>query len=223
VTFEPADPVPAEEPVPQHPPLRSRNTLLRDVVEIVLLVVTIYTLVNLATSRAVVEGASMKPNFATGQLVIINRFAYYFNSPARGDVIVLHNPRQDQEDFIKRVVGLPGETIQIKEGRVYANGTLLDEPYVEEFCTAGCDGTWTLDNDHYFVLGDNRNHSYDSHSFGPIQRSLIVGQAWIRYWPLSDFEIINHPGYGQISKERPPLPTPTPTIAPKPDKSSPNM
>ncbi len=222
MSVEPADAA-TEERTPTRPPLRSRNALWRDVVEIVLLVVTIYTLVNLATSRAVVEGASMKPNFATGQLVIINRFAYYFNRPARGDVIVLHNPRQDQEDFIKRIVGLPGETIQIKEGRVYANGTLLVEPYIEEFCTAGCDGTWTLDDDHYFVLGDNRNHSYDSHSFGPIARSLIVGQAWIRYWPPQDFQIIVHPGYGIVSQERPPLPTSTPRVTPKPDKSSPHI
>ncbi len=195
------------------PSLLSRNAFWRDVIEILLLIITIYTLVNLATARAVVEGASMQPNFYTGQLVIVNRFAYYFNSPQRGDVVVLHDPEDPSQDFIKRVIGLPGELMQIKEGRVYANGTLLDEPYIPRFCTSGCDGTWTLDSDHYFVLGDNRPNSHDSHSFGPLDRKLIVGKAWIRYWPLQDIGIIPSQNYGTISTVRPLVLTPTPIPA----------
>jgi signal peptidase I len=158
------------------PRLSPHNAWWRDFVEILLLILTIYTLVNLATARAVVEGRSMEPNFYTGQLVIVNRFVYYFNKPVRGDVIVLHNPQNPtQDDFIKRIVGLPGETVQIKEGRVYVNGILLDEPYIERFCMAGCDGTWSLDSEHYFVLGDNRSNSHDSHAFGPLARDLTPG------------------------------------------------
>ncbi len=201
-------------PVVKRPTLLSRNTILRDVLEIALLIATIYTLVNLATARAVVEGASMQPNFYTGQLVIVNRFAYYFANPQRGDVIVLHDPQDPAQDFIKRVVGLPGEVIQIKEGRVYANGTLLDEGYIPRFCTTGCDGTWSLDDTQYFVLGDNRPNSHDSHSFGPLDRKLIVGKAWIRYWPPQDFGMVPHQEYGPVSSEHPP--TPTPTLSPTP-------
>jgi signal peptidase I len=204
-----------EPSIKRGPSLSARSVLWRDVVEIALLIAVIYTFVNLATARAVVEGASMRPNFDTGQLVIVNRFAYFFNPPQRGDVIVLHNPRNVSEDFIKRVIGLPNETVEIKEGRVSVNGTPLDEPYITKFCTVGCDGAWTLKDDEYFVLGDNRSSSHDSHAFGPIQRSLIVGQAWIRYWPLPEFQIIQHPRYPPVRTDyTPPPPPPTYTPAP---------
>ena len=208
----------------ERPKLRSGRTLRRDVIETVVLIVIVYTLVNLSTVRAIVYGPSMEPNFYTGQLVIVNRFAYYFSGPARGDVVVLHNPLsqcrnaapddKSCELLIKRVVGLPGESVQIKGGRVYINGTMLDEPYVTEFCK-GCDSTdngWSLKPDEYFVLGDNRNNSWDGHSFGPIPRALIEGQAWIRYWPPKDATIIPHPSYGAIAAQ-PPAVAPTPTTA----------
>jgi signal peptidase I len=189
----------SEQSTPERPALKSRDNLLREIGEILLLIVSIYTLVNLTTVRAVVDGPSMQPNFYTGQFVIVNRFAYYFGGPLRGDVVVLHDPKDPSQDFIKRIVGLPGETIEIKKGRVYANGVFLEEPYIADFCRVGCDGTWTLDNDHFFVLGDNRNHSLDSHRFGPIHRELLVGLAWIRYWPLEDFTILARPAYETIS------------------------
>lgn len=199
----------------KRPRLVSRGALWRDVSEIILLIASIYTLVNVATARAVVEGASMKPNFETGQLIIVNRFAYFFDAPQRGDVIVLHNPNNPQEDFIKRVIGLPGETVQILDGRVYINGSMLEEPYIAKFCDAICDGLWYVGPDEYFVLGDNRGSSHDSHSFGAIPRRLIVGQAWIRYFPLNQFSIIHHPDYGRVNPTYIPL-LPTPTRMPLP-------
>jgi signal peptidase I len=226
-----------ESPTVARPGLSPHRGWWRDVLEVVALIVIIYTLVNLSTARAIVEGPSMQPNFYTGQLVIVNRFAYYFSEPQRGDVVVINNPTEPCKDFvrdknvievpflapvntngqcedlIKRVVGLPSETIQIKEGQAYVNGTRLEEPYIQAFCTVGCDGTWVLGAEQYFVLGDNRRNSYDSHQFGPISRHLIVGQAWIRYWPLPDAGIIPHPSYGQISSTFVPLP---PTATPLP-------
>jgi len=160
----------------------------------------------------------MLPNFDTGQLIIVNRAAYFFGGPSRGDVIVLHNPANNSEDFIKRVVGLPGEYVEIREGRVYVNGTMLNEPYIEQFCTLGCDGAWPLGPDQYFVLGDNRAHSHDSHVFGPINRNLIVGQAWLRYWPIDLFHLMDHPSYSPIRKDFIP---PTPTITPSPQPATP--
>jgi signal peptidase I len=192
-------------PLPQ-PRLSSRRHLRRDIVETLLLALVIYTLVNLTTARAIIEGPSMQPNFYTGQWMVINRAAYYFKSPERGDVVVLHSPYErcvglyetpGCEDLIKRVIGLPGETVVIKEGRVYVNGTLLDEPYIQDFCVHGCDETWTMGENEYFVLGDNRDDSLDSSHFGPIKRDLILGEAWIRYWPPQDVTVIKHPVYTQ--------------------------
>ncbi len=209
---------------------RHRRGLWRDAIEMVALIVVIYTFVNLTTARAIVEGPSMQPNFYTGQLIIVNLFAYYFAPPARGDVIVLHNPSEDCksviqqnasvlillpnnvsngcDDLIKRVIGLPGETVDIKGGRVSINGVPIDEPYIAHFCDRGCDGTWHLKPNQYFILGDNRANSYDSHAFGPIDLSLIVGQAWIRYWPLPDAQAIPHPTYGTIPAAPPATSTP---------------
>ncbi|MDL1922634.1 signal peptidase I [Chloroflexi bacterium CFX3] len=181
------------------PPLRGKRSLLRDVLEIALLVLITFTPINLMTARAIVDGPSMQPTFHTGNLVIVNRLAYFFSPPQRGDVIVLHNPRYEGgDDLIKRVIGLPNETIELKDGRVYVNGVRLEEPYVRDFCGLGCNGTWRLSATQYFVLGDNRPQSYDSHNFGPIERHLIVGQAWVKYWPLSEFSIIEHPNYRNL-------------------------
>jgi signal peptidase I len=225
-----------EETQPMTRPGLRRRGWWRDVLEIVALVMIIYTLVNLSTARAVVEGPSMQPNFYTGQLVIVNRFAYYFSQPQRGDVIVLNNPSESCkniaksrpvielpflghstsngqcEDLIKRVMGLPGETVRIKDGRVYINGMMVEEPYIAHFDDAGDrDQSWTLAENQYFVLGDNRPNSYDSHQFGPIDKNLIVGQAWIRYWPLSDAGMIQHPDYGAVgATPRQPVVSPTP-------------
>jgi signal peptidase I len=202
----------------QRPKLGFRTSLLRDIGEVLLVILSIYTMVNLASARAIVEGSSMHPNFATGQLIIVNRVPYYYSAPERGDVVVLHNPRNVEEDYIKRVIGLPGETIHIERGVVFVNGVELIEPYIdpENFCTTLCDGDWALGQDEYFVLGDNRRNSTDSHVFGPIKQTLIIGKAWVRYWPLSDAGMIPHEDYsnlGDVSPKRLPiLPTPTPGI-----------
>ncbi len=209
------NPSPAPSFQPQRPRLLPRSRLWRDVVEIVLLVVITYTPINLMTARAIVEGPSMQPNFFTGQLVIVNRSAYFFSAPARGDVVVLHNPNSLQrDDLIKRVIGLPGETLELREGQVYINGMRLDEPYIKNPCGSTCVGKWELGPEEYFIMGDNRPNSSDSRGFGPIKRSLIVGQAWIRYWPLPDFEIVPHPNYNlQPSGSAAPTVQPTTTPA----------
>lgn len=176
-------------------PLLSRKA--RETCKTLLLVVSLYCLVNLATARFVVEGASMSPSFYTDQFIVVNRLAYIFGSPARGDVVVFHNPEDPSHDFIKRLIGLPGETVRIDDGRISIDGKPVEEPYVAELCQdKRCDGQWTLDANHYFVLGDNRSRSHDSHNFGPLDQSLIIGQAWIRYWPPQDWGVITHYNYG---------------------------
>jgi len=182
----------AEEP--DKPSWRTKS-LLRELLQLVLIVIVVRLSMDTLLPRYVVDGASMEPTFSTSERVIVDRVTMLLGGPSRGDVVVLDSPRQD-ELLIKRVIGLPGETVTLREGRVYVNGQLLEEPYVAEFCTSrSCNGTWELGSDEYFVLGDNRSHSLDSHSFGPVQRGAIKGVARLRYWPPDELDILTAPQY----------------------------
>ena len=196
------------------PNLTRRRGAVCEIIETLLLVISIYALLNLSTARFVVEGSSMEPNFHSDEFVIVSRLAYIIGDPERGDVIVFHFDEERKRDFIKRIVGLPGETVEMREGRVYINGVLLDEPYIEDHCrpTLCSDEIWQLGEDDFFVLGDNRNSSQDSHDFGPIDREQIIGRAWVRYWPVEAWQIIPHHDYDNIPEE--PLPPPSATPAP---------
>lgn len=202
-----------EEKSVQRPNLLSRRSFFREFGETLLLIIAIYTLVNLATARFVVEGQSMYPSFEGEEYLIVSRFEYLLSDPQRGDIVVFHYPENPERDFIKRVVGLPGETITMQNGQVFINGVPLDEsPYISELCnSSNCrDREWVLGEDEFIVLGDNRNASQDSTRFGAINRSHIIGRAWIRYWPPEDWGIINHHQYGPP----PTLPTATPSPIP---------
>jgi signal peptidase I len=141
-----------------------------------------------------VKGASMEPTFHDEEYLIINEIGYRLATPQRGDVIVFKYPRDPQEYFIKRVIGLPGEKVQVKNGEVYiyneANGwrgQALDETYLpKDLKTYGLsDDVVALSNSEYFVLGDNRNASKDSRVFGPVDKSFLVGRVWLRGWPFN--------------------------------------
>lgn len=180
------------------PQLRRRG-FIRDVLETVVLIGAIYALVNLATARFIVDGSSMEPNFETGQFIIVSRMNYLFGEPDYGDIIVFHYPGDVTQDYIKRVIGLPGDTVEMQDGRVFVNGVQLEEPYIkEQDCRSRCgDNTWTLGPDEFFVMGDNRNSSSDSRSssVGPIGREYIVGEAVVRYWPPTDWGIVHRIRY----------------------------
>ena len=203
----PPDETPAQPAVLPRP-RASRRSLLREIVETLILVAAIYTLVNLVSARFIVDGSSMSPNFTTGQFIIVNRLSYLLSQPSRGDVIVFNSPDDPGRDFIKRVIGLPGETIAVRDGLVYVDGVPLDEPYIA--APPRYSGEWRLGPGEYFVLGDNRNDSQDSHTFGPLARGRIVGQAWIIYWPPEDWGVIPHYSYDG----RPPSPATRPLLAP---------
>lgn len=162
-----------------------------------ILAVAIYALVNLATVRFVVDGPSMEPNFQDNQYLMVSRIHYLFNEPERGDIIVFHYPEQVTDDYIKRIIGIPGDTIEFRDARVYINGEIMGEPYINEPCAPrNCaDETWQLDSDEYFVMGDNRNHSRDSRIFGAIRREHIVGEVIARYWPPGAWGLVNHINY----------------------------
>jgi signal peptidase I len=170
--------------------------VIKEIIQLVLIVVVVRVGMDIVMPRYIVDGASMEPNFHTSERVIVDRLTMLISGPSRGDVVVLDSPRNDDDLLIKRVVGLPNDRVIIREGRVYINGELLDEPYVTEFCTSqSCDGAWLLGPDSYFVLGDNRTHSYDSHSFGPVDEANIVGIARVRYWPLDGMDLLTAPDY----------------------------
>ncbi len=178
-----------------HPPIRRR--LVRELFEIGLLILAVYALMNLLTARFIVDGNSMQPNFETGQYVLVDRLSYLLGAPARGDVVVLISPEAPHDDLIKRVIGLPGETVTVEAQQVWVDGEPLDEPYIQT--APRYTGTWALGPDEYFVLGDNRNNSHDSHAFGPVERQSLVGRAALVYWPPED--------WGPVSHESPAIPS----------------
>lgn len=150
-----------------------------------------------------VSGASMEPNFHNGEYLIIDEIGYRFNSVKRGDVIVFRYPYgANKEYYIKRVIGLPGEKVEIKSGKVKiynsANpaGFILDEAkYLPlDLATVG-DKVWDVPNDEFFVMGDNRNASYDSRSWGLLEKNYIVGRTWIRAWPFDRFGVFESVNY----------------------------
>ncbi len=135
-----------------------------------------------------VEGYSMEPTLSGRQRLIIEKVSYKLHTPERGDIIVIKVP-QSSELFIKRIIGLPGETFEIREGIVYINGQPLSEPYVNGV-PRGNYPLLTIPDGYIFVMGDNRNNSIDSRSFGPIPIKNIVGHAWMRYWPPNEFALM---------------------------------
>jgi signal peptidase I len=181
---------------PRPRPQLHQPGFLREVLETLVLIGAIYALVNLATVRFFIDGPSMQPNFYAGQFLVVNRMSYMLGAPDRGDVVVFNAPGNGPDDppLIKRLIGLPGETVEIRATLVYVNGDLLDEPYIKESCSdSRCrDASWTLGPNEYFFMGDNRNNSKDSRVFGPVPRDRIVGEAFLRYWPPPDWVIVEH-------------------------------
>ena len=167
------------------------TSLLRELFEVVVLAVILYFGIIFAVQAVHVEGLSMFATLDDNDYLIANKIDYRLHAPQRGDIIILRPPTDNSKDFIKRIIALPGERLLISDGIVYINGHKLDEPYLPEAWVAlnnwgGPDGTVVPPND-YFVMGDNRNRSQDSRTFGFISRDRIDGRAWFRIWPLTHF------------------------------------
>jgi signal peptidase I len=169
----------------------------REVIETVLLAAVIWLAVNFATARYVVDGQSMEPSLHTGQFLIVSRLAYRFGTPQRGDIIVFDFPNNPADDYVKRIIGLPGETVTIEGGDILIDGQLLDEPYLATDGIAAYDrGHWVVPAGAFFVLGDNRAHSSDSRRWGMLDGDAIIGKAWFSYWPPQNWGLIPHYDYG---------------------------
>ena len=163
---------------------------LVDVLETLLLSVVLFVGINTITARIRVDGDSMDPTLATGEYVIVNRLSYRIGTPQRGDIIVFHFPGNPKEEYIKRIIGLPGDEVQVKGGQVYINSQLLNEPYLN--VKIGYTGSWLVPAGQLFVLGDNRNNSSDSHDWGTVPMDYVVGKAILVYWPPLDWGLVGH-------------------------------
>lgn len=161
-----------------------------DILETLILSVILFVGINAISARIRVDGSSMEPTLRSGEFVIVNKLAYRIGNPSHGDIVVFHFPRDPEQEYIKRVVGLPGDQVSISQGKVYVNDRLVDEPYIA--ANPAYEGTWSVPEAQLFVLGDNRNNSSDSHNWGTVPQDYVVGKAVLIYWPPEQWGLIEH-------------------------------
>lgn len=170
--------------------------LLYEIVSTLVFIVAVTVLFDLAIPRSLVDGHSMEPTFFGDDRLVVSRVHYLLGEPQRGDILVFNSLRESELQrgvmLIKRVIGEPGDTIEFRDQNVHVNGEALTEAYIkEETCRRRCqDQTWELSENEYFMMGDNRNNSNDSRSFGPVPLSSIVGRVIFRYFPLDAIGVI---------------------------------
>ena len=154
----------------------------QQVLAVVLIAVGVFLLLRVTVQSFVVVGSSMEPNLEDGQRLLVNKVVYHLRDPHRGEIIVFQQPTGMHTDLIKRVIAIPGDTIEIKDGAVYLNGSAIDEPYIAD-APSYTMAEKEIPKGEYFVLGDNRNNSNDSHRWGTVPREDIIGEAWLSIWP----------------------------------------
>ena len=162
-----------------------------DVLETLILSVLLFVGINAVSARIRVDGHSMEPTLQSGEFVIVNKLAYKFSQPEISDVIVFHYPRDPEQEYIKRIIGLSGDHVTISNGAVYVNDQLIEEPYIA--AEPNYQSEWDVPEKSLFVLGDNRNNSSDSHNWGPVPMEYVVGKALVVYWPPEKWGLIQHP------------------------------
>jgi signal peptidase I len=172
--------------------------ILREIVITILIAVVVFVCLRLTVQSYTVVMSSMEPNFHDGECIMVNKVSYHSSGPQRGQVIIFNPPFDSEYPFIKRVIGLPGETVEIKDGNVFINGTALEE---DEYIMAPPSYTMSakeIPENEYFVLGDNRNNSNDSHTGWTVPRDNIIGKAWFIYWPPSKWGVVKHYSYPEL-------------------------
>lgn len=208
---------------------RKQGSMVREIIETLLLALIIFLAVRAVVLNFRVDGLSMMPNLQNNEMLLVNRNAYVsfdswalvdwlplvdheeeniihlFDPPQRGDIVVFDAPVNGADKpYIKRVIGLPGETVEARNNHVFINGQQLDESYLEgELTWCGSEGgscpPVTVPEGSVFVLGDNRDNSQDSFEFGPVEIDNIIGKAWITYWPMDEIGVVPHYDYPEIS------------------------
>lgn len=163
---------------------------LRDALETILLAVILFVVINTLSARVRVDGFSMRPTLDDGEYVLVYKLAYRLSEPQRGDIVVFRFPLDPTQDLIKRVIGLPGDVVQVENGVVKVNDREITEPYIA--AAPEYQGTWVVPPGQMFVLGDNRNDSSDSHAWGMLPANNVIGKALLIYWPPPDWNMIDH-------------------------------
>lgn len=207
---------------------KKQSSMVREIVETLILALIIFVAVRSVVLNFRVDGLSMTPSFEDNEMLLVNRNVYFnldtwslvdwmpfvdheeenvvypFHPPERGDIVVFDAPVNGaSKPYIKRVIGLPGETIEIQDNAVFVDGQRLNEPYLEgELTWCGAEGQpcspVTVPESSVFVLGDNRDNSSDSRAFGPVSVDNIIGKAWVTYWPTSEMGVVPHYDYPEI-------------------------
>lgn len=174
---------------------------LQGIVVVLAILVMVYLFL---VSPQEINGASMEPSFFNGEYILTNKIQYKMREPARGDVVIFKSPKNKEVDYIKRVIGLPGDTVSLRDNALYVNGQKIDEPYLrpDVVIFGGSylqeDQEITVPEGTLFVVGDNRPHSSDSREFGPIPFEDIIGVAFLRYWPFDKFGTLPHYTYPNV-------------------------
>lgn len=223
----PIDGTPSADPAAPVTGANARGSrAIREIVETLLLALVIFVGVRLVVLNFRVDGSSMIPNLHDREMLLVNRNVYFhfdanrlrnllpgedrdeqdvtylFHPPERGDIVIFEPPVDDPEKpYIKRVIGLPGETVEVREGNVFIDGVELNEPYIDDGITECGSGNCrdTVGEGEVFVMGDNRQNSSDSRGFGPVDVDSIIGKAWITYWPMDDIGLVPHYDYPEIA------------------------
>ena len=217
----------APEPALTTESKKKQTSLIREIIETLLLALIIFIAVRAVVLNFRVDGLSMTPSLQDNEMVLVNRNVYLhfdkwalvdwlpgvahaeedvvypFHPPERGDIVVFDAPVDNaSKPYIKRVIGLPGETVEARDGRVYIDGQMVEEPYLEgetTFCRANRDcPAVTVPEGHVFVMGDNRDNSSDSRAFGVVSVDNIIGKEWVTYWPFDAFGFVPHYDYPEI-------------------------
>jgi signal peptidase I len=219
--WERVPPEPSDERAP--PSVRG---VVKELLETAIFILLVFLIVRGVVQNFKIEGSSMQPSMHTNQYILVNKIVYFhfdmnaplrllpgrgdlprkivypFHMPRRGEVVVFEYPNAPEKDYIKRVIGLPGETVEIRDGLVYINGTLLDELYLEgaqTTCRPDTDpcsrGPVVVPNNAVFVMGDNRSNSSDSREWDALPLDRVIGKAWVSYWPRDDWGVIPSPTY----------------------------
>lgn len=189
----------ADNEIPPGPGIfRQTLRFLGDLFQTLVVAGLLFLVVNLLTARIKVESVSMLPSLEEGEFVVVNRVVYLLDDPQRGDIVVFRYPLDENRRYIKRVIGLPGDTVMILDGGVFVNGDLLDEPYVA--ATPRSSGEYMVEAGELFVMGDNRNNSSDSRNWGNLPADNLIGRAELVYWPFDQIRLLPHFTVGEASQ-----------------------
>ncbi len=182
--------------------MRKLGSIIVEFVQSIVLAASVFVLLYMFVAQPnEVKGSSMLPNFVDGEYLLTDKISYRFGEPKRGDVVVFKAPptepcAEDECEYIKRIIGVPGDKVMVKNNKVYLNGQLLEQSFLPaDFITSPGDYARegvenTIPENHYLCFGDNRSHSRDGREFGPVDKSLIVGKAFFKYWPASSIGIV---------------------------------